>query len=148
MCGNTRLTQFNATPLYAAAEIASPADATRGYLGRPVDMWALGCVVYEMLHRKPAFWSEERFELQNLIRRANHARIDKRVPRDAKELLRGLLCAEPARRLTATQLLRESPWLSEEARAARVSEQRESAAAAADEANAEAARQAMRPFGL
>lgn len=47
--GTRRLTQFNATPLYAAAEIASPADATRGYLGRPVDMWALGCVVYPPL---------------------------------------------------------------------------------------------------
>jgi hypothetical protein len=26
------------TPQYAAPEIASPADAHRGYLGRPVDM--------------------------------------------------------------------------------------------------------------
>jgi serine/threonine protein kinase len=98
--------------MYAAAEIASPAQTqANGYLGKPVDMWALGCVVFEMLHRRPAFAAEERFELENLIRRAKHAPIDKRVPADARELIKGLLDAQPQRRLTARQVLDESSWV-------------------------------------
>ena len=107
-----RLTEWFGTPMYAAAEIASPAQTqANGYLGKPVDMWALGCVVFEMLHRRPAFAAEERFELENLIRRAKHAPIDKRVPADARELIKGLLDAQPQRRLTARQVLDESSWV-------------------------------------
>ena len=111
LCGNTRLKLFCGTPSYVAPEIASPADAHKGYLGRPVDMWAFGCVVYEMLHGgRPAFKCEERFELEGLIRRCNHQPIERRVPQGAKALLAGLLVANPATRLTALQVLYESPW--------------------------------------
>ena len=94
------------TPQYAAPEIASPADAHRGYLGKPVDAWALGCVAYEMLHRKPAFKAEERFELEGLIRNCNFQPFSKwiKVPPDAKALIRGLL-VPLERRLTAEQCL-------------------------------------------
>ena len=71
ICGDEPQTREFGTPYYLAPEIVSAADAHRGYLGRPVDMWALGCVVYEMLHLMPAFKAEERFELEGLIRRAN-----------------------------------------------------------------------------
>ena len=200
------------TPQYAAPEIASPTDAHRGYRGHAVDMWALGCVVYEMLHRRPAFKAEALFELQvrvcmkslslfmplraspclsvpigaspcslclfspclsvslgasaclcvsrrsrstphiqlqGLIRNCNFTPFNKhiRVPPDAKALIRGLLTQEH-KRLTADQVLRESPWVSEEAAAARAAEkelEKERAAAAEAEAKRRASTGA---FGL
>ena len=56
------------------------ADSHGGYLGRPVDMWALGCVLFECLHRRPAFRAEELFELEGLIRRANYGPLGKHTP--------------------------------------------------------------------
>ena len=44
--------------------------------GPEVDLWALGCVVYEMLHLMPAFKAEERFELEGLIRNLNFGRAE------------------------------------------------------------------------
>lgn len=58
-------------PSLLIATQVTPSDAHRGYLGRPVDMWALGCVLFECMHRRPAFKAQEAFELEGLIRRAN-----------------------------------------------------------------------------
>jgi serine/threonine protein kinase len=62
-----RLKSHCGTPAYLAAEIVTAADARVGYMGPPVDMWALGCVLYELIHRKPAFKAEEAYELEGLI---------------------------------------------------------------------------------
>lgn len=137
------------TPQYAAPEIASPADAHRGYLGKPVDMWALGCVAYEMLHRKPAFKAEERFELEGLIRNCNFQPFSKwiKVPPDAKALIRGLL-VPLERRLTAEQCLQESPWLSEEARRVRDAERELEKQRAAEEEERQERLRKGQTFGL
>lgn len=147
--GNEKLTREFCTPQYAAPEIASPADAHRGYLGRPVDLWALGCVVYEMLHRTPAFKAEERFELEGLIRNCRFQPFTKhiRVPPDAKALIRSLLVPVD-RRPTAEQLLRESPWISAEAMAARAVAREAEKQRIAAEAEEARVRQSMRAFGL
>ena len=147
ICNDRRLdTEFN-TPQYAAPEIAAPADAHRGYLGRPVDIWALGCVIYEMLHRHPAFKAEERFELEGLIRKCNFRPFTKhiKVPADAKALIRALLTPVESRP-TAKQILAEDPWLSPAAHAARTAERERAKeeAAAAEEAK----RRRPAAFGL
>ena len=154
VCGKTggaheRLTKEFCTPQYAAPEIASPADAHRGYLGRPVDMWALGCVVYEMLHRKPAFKAEERYELEGLVRNCRFQPFSKfvKVPPDAKALIRQLLVPEH-RRPTAEQILRESPWISEEAAAARAAERELERQRAVEEEELERLKRAQGAFGL
>ena len=147
VCGEAVLTREFCTPQYAAPEIAAPADAHRGYRGPPVDVWALGCVVYEMLHRKPAFKAEERFELEGLIRNCRFQPFTKhiRVPPDAKALIRALLVPVD-RRLTAEQMLRECPFVSEEAAAARAEERELEKQRAAEEAAAK--RSASNAFGL
>jgi serine/threonine protein kinase len=97
--------------MYLAPEIASMADAHRGYLAQPVDLWALGCVLYEMLHRRPAFKCEELYELESLIRRCNFGPIERRVPVGARALINGLLVANPTTRLSAAEVLTHS-WAS------------------------------------
>jgi len=113
ICGDRRLKTHCGTPAFLAPEIVTPLDAHKGYLGRPVDLWALGCTLYELLHRRPAFKSEEAFELEGLIRRCNHGPLDKRIPSPARALLAGLLVTSPSTRLTAANVL-ESPWLVED----------------------------------
>ena len=110
ICADRRLKAHCGTPAYLAPEIVTPAEARAGYLGRPVDMWALGCMLFELLHRgRPAFRAEEGFELQGRIRRCNYGPCEKDVPQDARSLLHGLLIAPAERRLTAAQVL-EAPW--------------------------------------
>ena len=52
-CGERRLRTVCGSAQYMAPELH--ASAGDGYLGPPVDMWALGAMLYEMLHGKPAF---------------------------------------------------------------------------------------------
>jgi len=113
-CGDVKLRDHCGTPAYLAPELASPADAHRGYLGRPVDVWALGCVLYEMLHRgRTPFRAEERFELENLIRRGKHAAIEPTLPREVRALLTsGMLVVNPSERLSAAQVL-ATPWVAQ-----------------------------------
>ena len=65
-----------------------------------------------LLHNpRLAFKSEERFELENLIRRCNHQPFDKATaPPGARALISGLLVASPTARLTALQVLAH-PWV-------------------------------------
>ena len=132
VCGDAKLTFHCGTPMYCAPELASPADASKGYLGRPVDMWALGCVLYEMLHGKPAFIAAESFQLEQLTRGAKHAAMHESVPSAAKSLLSGLICAKADKRLTAAAVL-ERAWVrggqSEEGGAAATGEAGEAGAA-------------------
>ena len=46
ICGDEKLKSYCGTPAYLAPEVATPADAHRGYYGRPVDMWALGVIAF------------------------------------------------------------------------------------------------------
>jgi hypothetical protein len=102
-----------------------------------------------MLHRKPAFRGEERFELEGLIRNCNFAPFSKfiKVPPDAKALIRGLLVPRE-RRWTAEQCLMESPWLSEEARRSRDAVRELEKQRAAEEEERQAQLRKGQTFGL
>ena len=70
--------------------------------GPAVDLWALGCVAYELLCGEPPFWSKDDSEQVRLILAHDLAFPDEcfaAVSAPAKELIRLLLAAEPARRL-------------------------------------------------
>ena len=110
VCADRKQKQHCGTPAYLAPEIVTSLEARKGYLGRPVDLWALGCVLYELAHKRPAFACEEAYELEGLIRRCRYGEVDKtRLPADGSALLHSLL-TPVATRLTAEQLL-ESRWL-------------------------------------
>ena len=117
VCGDAKLTHYCGTPSYLAPECANQALAKKGYKGRPVDMWALGCVAYEMLHNAPSFFAHETFQLESLIKGGKHAPMAQPVPAPARALVTSLLSIDPAKRPTAAAAL-EGAWLQQHEAAA------------------------------
>ena len=107
VCGAKTLKKYVGTPAYLAPELVAGTDA--GYLGRPVDMWALGCTLYEMLHGRLAF-SGEPHQVGTRIRAAKHDTLDPSVPAAAKALLGALLTKDVSKRPSATATLAKG-WL-------------------------------------
>ena len=89
-CDDKKLRCYCGTPAYLAPEVATPTDAHRGYHGKPVDMWALGCVLYEMLHASRAFTSLEAYQLECCVRQCNYNPVCSEVPPAAKALISAL----------------------------------------------------------
>jgi len=93
------------TFLYSAPEVlkGEPCDEKQ-------DMWSLGCVLFVLLSgNAPFFGASSRAK----ILEGSFAFGDEvwaEVSADAKELIRGLLVVDPAKRLTAAQVLEHS-WL-------------------------------------
>ena len=79
------------------------------YLGPPVDMWAYGALVFEMLHGKPAFHGNTLPQLEQRIR-AGGAHLPYGCGGDARALVQACLAERPAQRLDAHAALRHR-WL-------------------------------------
>ena len=103
-----RLRTLCGTPAYQAPELRSQSAA--GYEGPPVDMWALGAVLYEMLHGRPAFAGETMEVLQHRISKASHAHLAASLSAAAKGLVRSLLHPDPTLRLTA-HAVADNSWV-------------------------------------
>ena len=107
------------TPSYVAPELTVPPDSHDGYRGKPVDLWALGVVLYETLHGKPAFYGANMEQLETRIRAGSHEPLAKELASAPKALIQGLLRIDAKERFTAKQALKHS-WL---ANARRLGEQ-------------------------
>ena len=94
------------SPQYMAPEI----NGREAYAGPPVDMWALGALVYEMLHATPAFRASSLAQLSMRILKASHGALGKETPPQARALIKRLLVVEPKARLSADELTRHA-WL-------------------------------------
>lgn len=81
------------------------------YRGPPVDVWAVGALVYELLHGFPAFRGSSLAEMAMRILKASHGPIGPHVPAAARYLLRNALVADPAERMTADSIMRHE-WAS------------------------------------
>lgn len=93
------------TPIHMAPELARhSAVSAKGYAGRPVDVWALGTVLFEMVHNEPAFTASSGEQLYQRIRACAHAPFRADLPREWRELLRACLTVQPTRRPTAEKL--------------------------------------------
>ncbi|XP_048880834.1 serine/threonine-protein kinase ULK4 isoform X2 [Brienomyrus brachyistius] len=99
------------SPTYSAPEVLAGGDSTFSS-----DLWALGCIIYEMFSGKPPFYSESFSDLAKLILqgeppppRQNAAPFSEPTP-EFRSLLRGLLEKDPKKRLTWDQLLSHPFW--------------------------------------
>lgn len=108
-CGNRVLKKLVGTPSYIAPELTGSGTES-GYKGRPVDMWAIGVVLFEVLHGKPTFYGSNLEQLETRIRAVSHAPFNADVSAGARSIVQGCLKADPSKRLTSTAVLNHS-WL-------------------------------------
>ena len=99
--GDRRLRRTVGTPIYLAPELVLNMTTQEGYLGPPVDCWALGAMLYEMLHGKPAFAAASMDDLQLRIRGGVSSPIDGALSAGARALLKALLNRDPVGRMKA-----------------------------------------------
>jgi tRNA A-37 threonylcarbamoyl transferase component Bud32 len=100
------------TPTYMAPELHASTTG-RTYLGAAVDCWALGALIYEMIHCKPAFTGNSLADLVARIRHATHEPFASGVGSPAaRALVSALLEVKPKARCTAAEaMLSHAGWL-------------------------------------
>ncbi|KDP22334.1 hypothetical protein JCGZ_26165 [Jatropha curcas] len=99
------------SPFYIAPEVLA------GGYNQAADIWSAGVILYILLSGMPPFWGNTKSRIFDAVRAA-----DLRFPSNpwdhiteaAKELVRGMLCTDPLRRLTAQQVLDHS-WMKDDA---------------------------------
>ena len=109
VCGSRRLRTICGTPTYMAPEI----NGREPYVGPPVDLWALGALLYEVLHARPAFHGSTLEQLGMRIIKASHAPFSTSVSAKGKAFIKAMLQPEPNLRSSAEHL-RVHPWINEE----------------------------------
>ncbi|XP_050387856.1 calcium-dependent protein kinase 26-like isoform X1 [Argentina anserina] len=95
------------SPFYIAPEVLA------GGYNQAADVWSAGVILYILLSGMPPFWGKTKSSIFNAVRTA-----DLRFPSDpwdgitesANDLIRGMLCKDPSKRLTAHQVLDHS-WM-------------------------------------
>lgn len=102
------LTTRCGTPSYVAPEVLKNAPYDQS-----VDMWSIGVIIYVLLCGYPPFVHENQSELFRKIRMSElkfQGEEWESVSKNAKDLIRNLLVANPMQRFTAKQAL-QSDWL-------------------------------------
>mmetsp|Transcript_24193 Transcript_24193/g.82595 ORF Transcript_24193/g.82595 Transcript_24193/m.82595 type:complete len:371 (+) Transcript_24193:173-1285(+) len=101
------------TPQYVAPEMIS-GEPQLTYSSK-VDMWSCGVILYILLGGYPPFYDENENEAA-LYDQIRNARFDfddevwEQVSKDAKSLIRSLLCLDTKKRYTCEQVLAD-PWM-------------------------------------
>ena len=99
---------FAGTPGYLSPEVVK-----REAYGKPVDVWAIGVILYILLVGYPPFWDEvqERLYQQIKLGRYDFPKPEwDSVSNSAKELIKNMLCVDPTKRITVTDSMNH-PWV-------------------------------------
>jgi len=107
--GNDMFTACGST-LYIAPEVLTAKATGKGY-GRECDLWAVGVMTYILLCCRPPFTGATSWDVGQAINKGAYAYPEYAlVSEEARELIRGLLEVDPAKRLTAKEALKSS-WI-------------------------------------
>ena len=101
-CKGQRLHTLCGTPIYMAPELTMD-QSKKGYKGHPVDMWAFGAVLYEMLHNKVAFNGVSEQQLHQRIRSGAYAALRKDLSPKCEKLLKRMMCIDPDKRVSSRE---------------------------------------------
>ena len=102
--GNSERSTYCGTLDYMAPEILKGYQYTNS-----VDVWALGVLLYEMLHGCPPFNAKNDSEKSRLIRLGNF-RFAEEVPEDCRDLIRSILQGTAEARPSVLEVLAH-PWV-------------------------------------
>ena len=97
ICHDRKLRTVCGSPAYMAPELAT----REAYLGPPVDLWALGCFAFEVLHGVPPFRGESLEALQLRIKRCDHHKMRGSLSSEARRLIKSLLAVPVHQRCPA-----------------------------------------------
>jgi serine/threonine protein kinase len=108
-CGGERCHTKCGTPIYMAPEQNKAAPS---YFGQPVDCWALGAMLYEMLAGRPAFNGAGLAQIAQRIRTGSFEPWNTRAPvsTEAKGVVKWILNPDPTQRPSMQQIV-EDPWV-------------------------------------
>lgn len=98
LCLDKRLKTVCGSPQYMAPEV----NGRESYAGFPVDIWALGALIFELMHAKAAFRGNTMEQLTIRILRASHEAFDPKISPSARSLIKGMLQVDPTKRLKAS----------------------------------------------
>ncbi|XP_029126464.1 calcium-dependent protein kinase 4 [Cajanus cajan] len=95
------------SPFYIAPEVLA------GAYNQAADVWSAGVILYILLSGMPPFWGKTKSRIFEAVKTAN-LRFPSEpwdyVSKSAKDLIRGMLCTESSRRLTAKEVL-DHHWM-------------------------------------
>ena len=101
VANHQRLKIFCGTPSYMSPEIVRKHE----YDGKPVDMWALGVLLYVMLTGTFPFRGVSEQDLYQKIQRGHYRSNHEALAPDARKLVARLLDVDSRRRMTAEELV-------------------------------------------
>ncbi|KAJ0508945.1 putative mitogen-activated protein kinase kinase kinase STE-STE11 family [Helianthus annuus] len=100
---------WRGTPMYLSPEVV-----VNGVQEKPADVWAVGCIVYEMLTGKPLWYSYQDLGVNEMISRIGDGRnlfsVSSSFSAEGRSFLEKCLCRKVMCRLTANMLLKH-PFL-------------------------------------
>jgi calcium/calmodulin-dependent protein kinase I len=108
--GQSKMTTACGTPGYVAPEILKNEPYTR-----QVDLWSIGVILYILLCGFPPFYHDQTAKLYEQIKRGDYSFPSPywdEISPEAKDLVRGLLTVDPAKRMTSDQVLKH-PWIAD-----------------------------------
>ncbi|AOA68601.1 Serine/threonine-protein kinase [Komagataella phaffii CBS 7435] len=96
-------TNVRATSFVGTAEYVSPELLNEKYVGKPCDIWAFGCLIYQMISGKPAFKATNDYLVFQKICKLNYA-FTAGFPTIVRDLVKRIFVLKPSNRITISEI--------------------------------------------